>query len=280
MFLNEEQLDQLEQHITEILPDLLLRNPKIATTIEGILAQHFPRRDEFARLLDEFTQFRQETRERLDRIDQNVHDLKGDVTVLKTDVTGLKDDVTVLKTDVTVLKDDVTVLKGDVTVLKGDVTVLKGDVKQLKLDVKQLKTDVGRLDGRTLQQLVRERLPIYLSRFALRLRPVGSADLAELLEDAVEQERISEQEMEDAKLIDAVARGRRRADQVTIYLAAEISTVGDLYDLERAVRRAAILARATETPTLPIVLAEEIRQDVQREAEALHAGWVVLPREG
>lgn len=245
MFLNEEQLDQLEQHITEILPDLLLRNPKIATTIEGILAQHFPRRDEFARLLDEFTQFRQETRERLDRIDQNVHDLKGDVTVLKT-----------------------------------DVTVLKGDVKQLKLDVKQLKTDVGRLDGRTLQQLVRERLPIYLSRFALRLRPVGSADLAELLEDAVEQERISEQEMEDAKLIDAVARGRRRADQVTIYLAAEISTVGDLYDLERAVRRAAILARATETPTLPIVLAEEIRQDVQREAEALHAGWVVLPREG
>ena len=259
MFLNEEQLDQLEQHITEILPDLLLRNPKIATTIEGILAQHFPRRDEFARLLDEFTQFRQETRERLDRIDQNVHDLKGDVTVLKTDVT---------------------VLKGDVTVLKTDVTVLKGDVKQLKLDVKQLKTDVGRLDGRTLQQLVRERLPIYLSRFALRLRPVGSADLAELLEDAVEQERISEQEMEDAKLIDAVARGRRRADQVTIYLAAEISTVGDLYDLERAVRRAAILARATETPTLPIVLAEEIRQDVQREAEALHAGWVVLPREG
>ena len=238
MFLNEEQLDQLEQHITEILPDLLLRNPKIATTIEGILAQHFPRRDEFARLLDEFTQFRQETRERLDRIDQNVHDLKG------------------------------------------DVTVLKGDVKQLKLDVKQLKTDVGRLDGRTLQQLVRERLPIYLSRFALRLRPVGSADLAELLEDAVEQERISEQEMEDAKLIDAVARGRRRADQVTIYLAAEISTVGDLYDLERAVRRAAIFARATETPTLPIVLAEEIRQDVQREAEALHAGWVVLPREG
>ncbi|MFN8489834.1 MAG: hypothetical protein U0350_19770 [Caldilineaceae bacterium] len=252
MFLNKEQLDQLEQHITEILPDLLLRNPKIATTIEGILAQHFPRRDEFARLLDEFIQFRQETRERLDRIDQDIHELKGDVAVLKSDV----------------------------AVLKSDVAVLKSDVKQLKLDVKQLKTDVGRLDGRTLQQLVRERLPIYLSRFALRLRPVGSAEVAELLEEAVEQERISEKEMEDAKLIDAVARGRRRTDHVNIYLAAEISTVGDLYDLDRAVRRAAILERATETPTLPVVLAEEIRQDVQQRAEAQHAGCVVLPGEG
>lgn len=53
MFLSEEQLDQLEQHIPEILPDLLLCNPEIATTIEGILAQHFPRRDEFALRLDE-----------------------------------------------------------------------------------------------------------------------------------------------------------------------------------------------------------------------------------
>jgi hypothetical protein len=52
------------------LPDLLRRTPAIATTIEGILAQHFPRRDEFARLLDEFTGFRHETRERFDRVEQ------------------------------------------------------------------------------------------------------------------------------------------------------------------------------------------------------------------
>ena len=72
MFLNNEQLGQFENHITEILPDLLRRNPAIATTIEGILAQHFPRRDEFARLLDEFTGFRHETPERFDRLDQEI----------------------------------------------------------------------------------------------------------------------------------------------------------------------------------------------------------------
>ena len=231
MLLDKEQLDQIEDHITEILPDLLRRNPQIATTIEGILAQHFPRRDEFARLLDEFTGFRQETGARFDRVDQDIHELKT-------------------------------------------------DVGQLKTDVGKLKTDVGRLDGRTLQQQVRERIPVYLSRFALRLRLIGSAEVAELLEEAVEQGHISEKEMDDAKLIDAVARGRRRTDHINIYLAAEISTVIDLHDLERAIRRAAVIERATRVPTIPIVIGEEIRQDARNQADALNAGWVVLPSEG
>lgn len=238
MLLDKEQLDQIEDHITEILPDLLRRNPQIATTIEGILAQHFPRRDEFARLLDEFTGFRQETGARFDRVDQDIHELKTDVGQLKT------------------------------------------DVGQLKTDVGKLKTDVGRLDGRTLQQQVRERIPVYLSRFALRLRLIGSAEVAELLEEAVEQGHISEKEMDDAKLIDAVARGRRRTDHINIYLAAEISTVIDLHDLERAMRRAAVIERATRVPTIPIVIGEAIRQDARTQADALNAGWVVLPSEG
>lgn len=259
MFLDKEQLDQIEDHITEILPDLLRRNPQIATTIEGILAQHFPRRDEFARLLDEFTGFRQETRHRFDRVDQDIHELKTDAGQLKLDVGQLKLDVGELKTD---------------------VGQLKTDVGQLKTDVGQLKTDVGRLDGRTLQQQVRERIPVYLSRFALRLRLSGSAEVAELLEEAVEQGRISEKEMDDAKLIDAVARGCRRTDNVNIYLAAEISTVIDLHDLARAMRRAAVIERATSVPTIPIVVGEEIRQDARTQADAVNAGWVVLPSEG
>lgn len=70
MFFDKEQLEELENHITKILPDLLRRNPAIATTIEGILAQRFPGRDEFVRLLDEFTGFRHATRERFDRVEQ------------------------------------------------------------------------------------------------------------------------------------------------------------------------------------------------------------------
>ncbi|MBX3013510.1 MAG: hypothetical protein KF832_18465 [Caldilineaceae bacterium] len=212
--------------------------------------------------------------------------IEGDIVELKTDVAVLKTDVAVLKTDVAQLKTDVAELKIDVAELKTDVAQLKTDVAQLKTDVAGLKTDVarldnrmGRLDGRTLQQQVRERLPTYLSRLALRLRPLSNANLAELLEVAAEDGRISEEQMEDAKLIDAVARGRRRSDGATIYLALEISVVVDGYDLERATRRAATIAEATTTFTLPVVIGETVRSDVRQAAEQRNIGVVVLPQE-
>lgn len=82
MVLTEENLEQIEIHMTEILPKILTRNPDIATTIEGILAQHFPRRDEFARLLDEVYEARQEMgglRQRMDNLDENVNKLRGEM---------------------------------------------------------------------------------------------------------------------------------------------------------------------------------------------------------
>jgi hypothetical protein len=47
--LDEKELAQVREYVISILPELLRSEPEIATTIEGILAQHFPRRDEFAR---------------------------------------------------------------------------------------------------------------------------------------------------------------------------------------------------------------------------------------
>ncbi|MEM7531214.1 MAG: hypothetical protein AAF639_03480 [Chloroflexota bacterium] len=77
MTLTTIQLEHIETHIEEILPSLLKRNPAIVTTIEGILAQHFPRRDEFARLLDKVDAsiealdiFRKDVDQRFEQVDQ------------------------------------------------------------------------------------------------------------------------------------------------------------------------------------------------------------------
>ncbi|MEZ4710585.1 MAG: hypothetical protein R3A44_25520 [Caldilineaceae bacterium] len=174
------------------------------------------------------------------------------------------------------VEDDIHTLKSDVAVLKTDVAGLKTDVAGLKTDVARLDDRVGRLDGRSFEQQVRERLPAYLSRFALRLRAVGSADLAELLEVAFEEGRISEEQLDDAKLIDAVARGRRRSDGAPIYLAAEVSVLVAPYDLERSVRRAAVIAAASGTETLPVIMGETITADLRAEAERQKVGYVVI----
>lgn len=65
MGLDEKDLVQIRNYVIRILPELLREEPEIATTIEGILAQQFPRRDEFARLLDELTLLREEMEQRL-----------------------------------------------------------------------------------------------------------------------------------------------------------------------------------------------------------------------
>ena len=117
--------------------------------------------------------------------------------------------------------------------LKTDVSQLKTDVSQLKTDVSQLKTDVGRFNGRDLERMVRERPFVYLSRFALRLQVVDESEIATALEEAVEAAILSESEMEDAKLIDAIARGKRRLDGAVVLLACEISAAVNEYDIQQ-----------------------------------------------
>lgn len=262
MFLEPAQLEQIENHITEILPQLLRRNPEIATTIEGILAQHFPRRDEFARLLDELAEHRAETSarfkhidDRFDRVDADIKDLKTDVAVLKTDVAGLKTDVAGLKTE----------------------------MQEVRTELREVKTDVADLKGSDLEWQFRERPFAYLSRFARRLRPVTDTQLAELVEDGLDRGALPEAEAEELRLLDAVAVGRsRRGDSIDaesepVYLAVEVSWVIDDHDLQRAVRRARLLEQLTGCRTLPIVAGQRILDAVRTEAERIGAGWLIRP---
>jgi len=60
--LAEPDFAQMQEYILKKLPELLRQNPEIATTIEGMIAHQFPRRDEFARLLEEVTHLWQEVK--------------------------------------------------------------------------------------------------------------------------------------------------------------------------------------------------------------------------
>ena len=75
--LTTEQLEQAKRYILKSLPQVLEQAPEFVTFVEGVVAEKFPRRDEFARLLDQVEAHRQETRqykeetdERFDKIDE------------------------------------------------------------------------------------------------------------------------------------------------------------------------------------------------------------------
>jgi chromosome segregation ATPase len=72
--LTETDFSQIQDYFLKKLPQWLRQSPEIATAIEGIVAQQFPRRDDFARLLEEMKSLRQEVSWRLELQSQEIHD--------------------------------------------------------------------------------------------------------------------------------------------------------------------------------------------------------------
>jgi hypothetical protein len=68
--LSQADLIQARDYIIRMLPEILRQEPEVGTTIEGILAQQFPRRDKLARLLDEVALRRENSNRRfIERFD-------------------------------------------------------------------------------------------------------------------------------------------------------------------------------------------------------------------
>lgn len=65
-----EELHEVKRMVLQDLPRVLEQDPGFVVFIEGIISERFPRRDEFARLLDELTASRQENQQRFEQVDQ------------------------------------------------------------------------------------------------------------------------------------------------------------------------------------------------------------------
>ncbi|MCY3710116.1 MAG: hypothetical protein OXG26_14590 [Caldilineaceae bacterium] len=59
--LTTEQLEQAKRYILNSPPQILEQSPEFVVFVEGVVAEKFPRRDEFARLLDQVEVNCQET---------------------------------------------------------------------------------------------------------------------------------------------------------------------------------------------------------------------------
>ena len=98
--LAEPDFAQMQEYILKKLPELLRQNPEIATTIEGMIAHQFPRRDEFARLLEEVTHLwqevkllREDSNHRFEQIDKRFEQIDKRFDLLHQEVNQLRDEM-------------------------------------------------------------------------------------------------------------------------------------------------------------------------------------------
>ncbi len=97
------------------------------------------------------------------------------------------------------------------------------EVAELVQAVHALTIDVGYLKGEDLENRYRTRGHAYFGRMVRRAHVLSSDELTSLFEEAIESGTLSEAEVDEIALADAVVRGKRREDGTDVYLVVEVS---------------------------------------------------------
>ncbi len=154
--------------------------------------------------------------------------------------------------------------------LREKVERMEGDIDILKQDVAVLKQDVADLKGDNFERKVRERAPSYFGRLIKRCRVVLHEELANSLDDAVEEGIITEDEKQDALNIDVVVTGYLKEDrEKKVVIASEVSLRADRVDVERAYERANIFGRAMRIPAIAVAIGKETTEGAKNRSEEL-----------
>jgi len=165
-------------------------------------------------------------------------------------------------------------LTQQVAQLTQQVAQLAEAQRRTERQIVRLQDDVGELKGIVLEERYRNHAFAYFSRLVRRIHTLMEDELVALLEEAVARGALSEDGMDEIARADVVVRGQRRESPGEIYLVVEVSWGVGPGDVERAVRRAALLSQ-TGLQTMPVVAGERITDEAAELARAMRV-WQVL----
>ncbi len=255
----QEKTEEALQHLTERVDRLAQRQEKTEEALQRLAQrqekteealQHLTERvdqltqrvDDLARRLDQLTQRVDDLARRLDQLTQRVDDLARRLDRLAERLEQLTERLERLEAFVEAL------------------------AKDLRRIIWRYDRTVPALVGAVAEMRFQQRAPALVGVHGFRrARALETHEWVTLLEDALDEGRISESEFRDAIRVDAVVRARQGGERV--YLIFEVS--GALYeeDVYRALRRAEIWAKVTQTRTLPGVAGKGIQPPAQELAQ-------------
>ena len=129
------------------------------------------------------------------------------------------------------------------------IAALTEAIKAHDKRLQRLESQVGEIDGGQLEDDVRNHPRQYLRRIDMTgLRTLSDDERDEVLH------RLAENDQLELDRVDAMLVGNRMEDGKQAYVAVEASATAESHDLERALKRAQLLAKATHAPALPLVV--------------------------
>ena len=171
-------------------------------------------------------------------------------------------------------------IRGDVSRNTEDIAAMRGDIVEIRCDITVMQGDLGRLKGAEYERRVsrsftsyasaafrqRHRRPLRRNKLLVGAGQPPAAEYEEILAGAVETGEISDEELEELQHADAVMTGHDQGSAV--YFVGEFSVTVNNHDIDRAISRASILARATGTDAWPIIVGDTIPDQQRAKVEA------------
>jgi hypothetical protein len=133
---------------------------------------------------------------------------------------------------------------------EAQISALSAQTAELTQSVRTLTDGVRELKGITTEIEYRTKARGYFGRLLRRLHVLSPDEMSSLLDEAVDTGALSEADADDVALADIVMRGKHKQDGTALYLLVEVSWGVGPHDVERAARRAALLAQLG-TPVIP-----------------------------
>jgi chromosome segregation ATPase len=273
-----EQLTARVDDLTQQVQQLTVRMDQLTARVDSLTE----RMEQLTARVDDLTQQVQQLTVRMDQLTARVDSL----TERMDQLTARVDSLTERMEQLTARVDDLTQQVQQLTVRMDQLTArvdsltermdqLTARVDQLTVDTQRLTGEFGKLKGWQLEERYFRRAPAYFAPILRRIRALSPEELAELLDSLENAGHLSEAEVRDIQNADVVVRGRDRETGEERYLLVEVSVGVGLEDVERAARRANLLARALNVPVLPVVAGEYFRAEAMRAANELGV-WKVL----
>ena len=160
------------------------------------------------------------------------------------------------------------------------LTGLETNTRQMRVEIDRMQGQLGRLLGADAERRLQGNLTRVLSQ-RMRLRRavtlksiVANIDqgLADLLEDAEDQQIITPNQHSQVWLLDVILRAIDRATAAPVYIAVEVSITLHQEDIDRAAERAAILEKATGIAAKAVVVSGRVHppQETQAATAGVH----------
>lgn len=234
---------------------------------------------DLVRLLEQQPEWRAELRrlvltDEVLALPQTVQALAEDVRALTEAQRRTDEQLAALTQRVDALTQRVDALAEQMAALGRRIDTLTQDVQLMVKRVDSLGQDISDLKGIGLEFRYQRLAYAYFQRLLRRIHVLYPDELSTLLEDAVDEGKLSYSDMEEIIRADLVVRGQRREDGAEAYLVVELSWGVGPDDVERAAQRAKLLTQLG-TPTISVAAGKAITAEAADLARRLGA-WLVL----